>query len=114
MSIPERIIGVGLTRFWPVYFGAEPCVASKTAHVGADVAAGRHAEAADQAGSQVADDVAVEVRQHEDVELLGPLHELHADVVDDPVPRLDLGVVRRDLADASRKSPSVNFMMFAL
>ena len=31
MSFPERIIAVGLTRFCPVYFGAEPCVASKTA-----------------------------------------------------------------------------------
>ena len=31
MSFPERIIAVGLTLFWPLYFGAEPCVASKTA-----------------------------------------------------------------------------------
>ena len=31
MSLPDRIIAVGLTLFWPLYFGAEPCVASKTA-----------------------------------------------------------------------------------
>src|SRR5262245_30758820 len=28
---PESIIAIGLTLFWPVYFGAEPCVGSKTA-----------------------------------------------------------------------------------
>jgi hypothetical protein len=31
MSLPDRIIAVGLTLFWPLYFGAEPCVASNTA-----------------------------------------------------------------------------------
>ena len=31
MSFPERIIAVGFTLFRPLYFGAEPCVASKTA-----------------------------------------------------------------------------------
>ena len=28
---PESIIAIGLTLFWPVYFGAEPCVGSNTA-----------------------------------------------------------------------------------
>src|SRR5919198_216670 len=31
MSIPESICAIGLTLFWPAYFGAEPCVGSKTA-----------------------------------------------------------------------------------
>ncbi len=31
MSFPDRIIAIGFTLFWPRYFGAEPCVASKTA-----------------------------------------------------------------------------------
>ena len=31
MSFPERIIAVGFTLFCPLYFGADPCVASKTA-----------------------------------------------------------------------------------
>ena len=31
MSIPESIIAIGLTLFWPLYFGAEPWVGSKTA-----------------------------------------------------------------------------------
>ncbi len=39
---------MGLTLFWPVYFGAEPCVGSKTAAFVADVRAGRQAEAADR------------------------------------------------------------------
>ena len=30
ISIPESIIAIGLTLFWPVYFGAEPWVGSKT------------------------------------------------------------------------------------
>ena len=36
---PESIIAIGLTRFWPVYLGAEPCVGSKTAACVAEVAA---------------------------------------------------------------------------
>ena len=83
--------------------------------VGADVPARRDAEAADEAGGQVADDVAVEVRQHEHVELLGPLHETHAERVDEVLPRLDLrDSPSRRPRKTSRKSPSVNFMMFAL
>ena len=95
-------MAVGLTLFWPLYLGAEPCVASKTADVGADVAARRDAEAADEPGGQVADDVAVEIRQHEHVELLRALHEPHADRVDQVLPRLDLGIVGRDARGTCR------------
>src|SRR5579862_1052099 len=31
MSIPDRSSAIGFTLFWPAYFGAEPCVGSKTA-----------------------------------------------------------------------------------
>ena len=31
ISTPESISAVGLTLFWPLYLGAEPCVASKMA-----------------------------------------------------------------------------------
>src|SRR6266545_1892249 len=41
-----------------------------------DVCARRHAEAADEAGAQVRDDIAVQVRQDQDVVLLGPLDQL--------------------------------------
>ena len=31
MRTPESIIAIGLTLFWPAYFGADPCVGSNTA-----------------------------------------------------------------------------------
>ena len=98
MSTPESIIAIGLTLFRPAYFGAEPCVGSKTAAFVAEVRPGREPQAADQPRAQVGDDVAVQVRQHEHVVLLGPLDELHAHVVDDAVVELDVGVLLRDLA----------------
>ncbi|HVM68664.1 MAG TPA: isocitrate/isopropylmalate family dehydrogenase, partial [Gaiellaceae bacterium] len=73
--------------------------------VGAEVRAGREAEAADQASGEVGDDVAVEVRQHEHVVLLRPLHELHREVVDDPVLELDVGVLLRDVARDVKEEP---------
>ena len=88
--MPERIRAVGLTLFWPLYFGALPWVASKTAPSGPMFAPGRHAQAADQPGRQVAEDVAVEIRQHQHVVQLGLLHQLHAHVVDDAVLELDV------------------------
>ena len=57
--------------------------------LGPDVGAGRDAEAADEARAQVADDVAVQVRQHEHVVQVRLLDELHAHVVDDAVLELD-------------------------
>ena len=68
----------------------------------ADVRAGRDAEPADETRGQVADDVAVEVRQHEHVELLGTLDELHRERVDEHLARLDVRVVGRDLAEDGR------------
>ena len=71
----------------------------------ADVRARRDPEAADQPGGEVADDVAVEVRQHEDVELLRPLDELHRERVDEHLARGDVRVVGRDLAEDGEKEP---------
>ena len=65
----------------------------------ADVGARRDAEASHQAGGEVADDVAVEVREHEDVELLRPLNQAHAERVDQRLPRLELGKVLGHLAE---------------
>ena len=73
--------------------------------VGAEVAAGREAEPADQAGGEVGDDVPVEVRADEHVVLLRPLHELHRQVVDDPVFELDVRRSRRDLAGDAEVEP---------
>ena len=77
----------------PAYFGAEPWTGSKTAASVPMLAPGRDAETADQTGGEVADDVAVEVRQHEHVVQVRLLDELHAHVVDDAVLELDLALV---------------------
>ena len=85
--------------------GAEPCTASKTATSSPMLAPGRHAEAADQTGAQVREDVAVEVLQTQHVELVRVHHELHAGGIDDGVVGLDLGVVLGDLAEAVEEEP---------
>ena len=59
-------------------------------------------EAADQPGAQVREDVAVEVRQQQHVELLGRHHQVHAGRVDDPLVVLDVGVVARPRCGRSR------------
>ena len=69
-------------------------------HAGAEVRAGHDAEPADQPGAQVGDDVAVEVRQHDHVELLGLHHELHARGVDDALVVGDVRMRAGDLANA--------------
>ena len=88
---------MGFALFRPAYLGAEPWTGSKTAASVPMLAPGRDAQPADEAGAQVADDVAVQVRQDHHVVQLGLLDELHAHVVDDPVLELDPAVVvRRD------------------
>ena len=89
MSMPESIIAVGLALFWPLYLGASRAWLEQRG-LAAVVGAGRDAEAADEAGGEVGDDVAVEVRQHQHVVQLGLLHELHAHVVDDAILELDV------------------------
>ena len=104
------------------------------------VRAGGDAQPADQPGAQVAEDVAVQVRQDDHVVQLRLLHELHAHVVDQPLDVSDFAAVRnfagqfrvgrtprpvrairisrRNAVATARVSsyhrPSVNFMMFAL
>ena len=95
--MPERIRAVGLTLFRPLYFGALPCVASKTSTVGAEVHARGHAEATDDAGRQIAENIAVKVRQHDNIIKFGLLGKLHAHVVDDAVFEFDLGIFLRRL-----------------
>ena len=61
----------------------------------ADVGAGRHAEAADEAGGEIGDDVAEEVRQQQAVKGLRLDHQFHAQRVDDPGVALNARVVLR-------------------
>ena len=65
----------------------------------ADVGAADHAESADEACCEVAHHVAIEIRQQQHVELLRIQHHLHAGVVDDHLFVLDVGILRRDVAD---------------
>ena len=68
-------------------------------HVVAVVARRREAEAADQPRGEVADDVAVEVRGDDDVELGRVLGHLVGDVVDDQVLGRDLRVLGGELLE---------------
>ena len=93
---------VGFARFLPAMSGALPCTASNTRDLGAEVRGADDAEPADQAGAQIRHDVAVEVRQHQHVELLRVHHQLHAGGVDDPLVVGDVGVLARDACGRSR------------
>ena len=75
--------------------------------LGADVRARRDAEAADEPGARSLHDVAVEVRQDEDVVQVGLLDELHAHVVDDAVLELDPAVVVRGDRPAALEEQAV-------
>src|SRR5256885_11192896 len=65
----------------------------------ADVGAGSYAETANHAGGEIAQDVAVQVGEDEDVPLFRPLDEAHACRVDEVLPRIDVGIFLRDLTE---------------
>src|SRR5579862_346037 len=65
----------------------------------ADVARGRHSQATHEAGVEVREDVAEEVRRHDHVELVRVHHELHGAGVDDALVAIDPAhVLLRDVA----------------
>src|SRR5688500_3415988 len=59
----------------------------------ADVSAGSKTKAADQAGTQVAHNIAIEVLGHQNIELFGSSYKLHTTVVDNDVIRLQIRVL---------------------
>ena len=65
----------------------------------------REAKSADQRGGEVADDVPVHVRGHDDLELLGLLDELVSTVVDDDVLRLDSRILLTHLLEGTFERP---------
>ena len=68
--------------------------------VSADVAAGREAKTADKAGTQVREDVTIQVGHHQDVVLTGVLHHVEAHCVQVPLLELDAGVSLSGLSTA--------------
>ena len=80
----------------------------------AHVAARRNPRPTDHARHEVADNVAVQIRQHEHIELLRPQHQLLAAVVDDDIVERYIWVGARHILEARRNKPSVHFMMLAL
>src|SRR5205823_5585873 len=66
---------------------------------------GGESEPSDEARGEIGDDVTVEIREHEHVVLLGPLDELHAKVVHDPVLELEVGVLLGNLAGDAKEEP---------
>ena len=112
--MPERITAVGLTLFMSFVLRRTAVGGLEDGAIRADVRTGRHAQSAHQSGRQVAEDVAVKIRQHDHVVQFRLLHQLHAHVVDDAVFEFDVGKFAATLRAVARNSPSVNFMMFAL
>jgi hypothetical protein len=82
---------VGLATPLPAMSGAVPCTASKIEIWSPMLARGREAEPAHEARREVADDVALQVGQHDHPVLLRAEHEVHAQRVDDDVRDLDRG-----------------------
>ena len=77
----------------PAISGALPCTASKRPNLGAEIRRRYDAESADEPRAEIGHDVAVQIREQQDVELCGVHHQMHAESVHDPIVERDLRVV---------------------
>ena len=103
--MPERISAVGLTLFWPLYFGAEPCVGSNSAQSSPIFAPGATPRPPTRPAQRSREDVAVEVLHHQHVVHFRLLDELHAHIVDQHFLVLDVRILLRDfLPDAEEEA----------
>ena len=75
----------------------------KDGTVGSDIGAGGHAKAAHKTGAQVADNVAIQIGQDQNIEVVGVLNQTHAGGVDDLVVELDIGIVGSHLASHAQE-----------
>ena len=103
---PDRIIATGSAMPWPAMSGALPCTASNTAYSQPMFAPGISPSPPTSPAQRSRDDVAVEVRQQQDVEVLGGPCEPRGQVVDLDLVPIDVGEGLRVLLAASRKMPS--------
>src|SRR5205823_9382169 len=71
----------------------------------ADVGSRHQTQSANQSGTQIGHDVAVEIFAEHYIELLGPHHQLHRRVVDDHVLRFDVGITLSDVFKTSQEKP---------
>ena len=93
ISAPDRMRAVGFALFMAGVLRRRAMDGLEDGCLRSDVRTRRDTQPADKAGREVADDVAIQVRQHEDVVEVRLLDELHAHVVDDPVLERDPAVV---------------------
>ena len=73
------------------------------AHPLAEIDAGRGADAADDAGAKITDEIAVQIAHDQHIELLRSGYHLHAAIIDDDFARLQFGKIARRAAESVEK-----------
>ena len=74
-----------------------------------DVSTGSQTESPYQPGAEVRENIAEQIRCHDDIELLWSRHELHGHIVDNAVIAFDLGIFLRHLSANIQKQSAGEF-----
>ena len=98
----------------PAMSGAEPWVACAIAWLGPALRPGGEAEAADQAGGLVGEDIAEHVGGHDDIVFLRRHHQAHREGVDDGFVIVHVRVFRGDLRHSSTNMPQPSLKTVSL